>query len=518
MAYSGSTNVKVTAWNTLKFNWKIQSQSVAGNYTDVGWSLSLVSTSDGFIDSSAPKSWEVRVEGHTYTGENTVGINNNSTKTLASGVTRVNHNTDGTKTFNYSFKQQFDINFNGWIGDVSGQGSGTLERIGRASQPSCITWPEHTQNVGSFGDTISIHMNRASSDFTHTVRFQFGSASGTIATDVTTGTTWTIPKELMVLIPNSLSGSGTIYVDTYFKGTSIGTKWCGFTATVPTSSDCYPTAKLTLEDTTGWDDVYGSPVQGLSVIKITVTPGLAYGSPIVAYTLSADGDRHNASTATVGALRASGDVPVTATVKDQRGRSGSVSYTMKVQAYTPPNVSKLTVHRCDADGTENEQGEYIRVVFSAAVTALGNKNVATYKLRYKKATDAAFTEKTLSDIANVYTVSEKVHIFEADGNSSYEVEIEAADRHRSSTRSTSASTAFTLINWGADGTSMGIGKMAEEANTMQIALDVEFLGKVKGSIFDAIYPVGSIYMAFSPSAAYTPRISEAKQTFVPIER
>lgn len=497
MANFGQTDVKVTQWNTLRFSWQSQTQSVASNYTDVSWSLKLIATSDGYIDSSAPKSWEVWVNGNKYTGENTIGVNSNSTKTLASGSTRIKHNADGTKTFNYSFKQQFDINFNGWIGDVSGQGSGTLERISRASQPSCITWPEHTQNVGSFGDTISIHMNRASSDLTHTVRYQFGSTSGTIATGVTTGTTWTIPKSLMNLIPNSLSGSGTIYADTYAGETLIGTKWCGFTATVPTSSDCYPTAKLTLEDTAGWDEVYGSPVQGLSKIKITVTPGLAYSSPIAAYTLSADGASYTGATATTGALKAAGDSPVTATVKDKRGRSGSASYTMKVQAYTLPNVSKLTVHRCNADGTENEQGEYIRAVFSATITALGNKNTATYKLRYKKTTDAVFTEVMLTDIANTYTITDKAYIFEADSNSSYDVEVEAKDRHGTSTRSTSASTAFTLLNWGADGTSMGVGKVAEKANTLQIALDVEFLGKVKGSIFDAIYPVGSIYIAYN---------------------
>ena len=39
---------------------------------------------------------------------------------------------------------------------------------------------------------------------------------------------------------------------------------------------------------------------------------------------------------------------------------------------------------------------------------------------------------------------------------------------------------------------MGIGKVAEKENTLQIGLDVEFLGKVTGAIFDAIYPVGTI--------------------------
>lgn len=497
MATSGSKTVAVTSWNSLKFSWTEKSQNVANNTTTIGWTLQLISTSDGAINSSASKPWSVTVNGITYSGTNTVGIGNNSTKTLASGTTVITHNADGTKSFNYSFSQQFNITFNSWIGTISGSGSGTLDTIPRASQPSCITWPEHTQNVGAFGDTISIHMNRASSAFTHTVRYQFGSRSGTIATGVTTGTTWTIPKSLMDLIPNALSGSGTIYADTYNGSTKVGTKYCGFTAKVPSTSDCYPTCRLTLEDTTGWDDVYGSPVQGLSKIKATVTPTLAYSSPIASYALTIDGSKYTTATATTGALKTAGSSPVTATVKDRRGRSGSASYTMNVQAYNLPSISKLTVQRCDEDGTENEQGDYIKAIFSAAITALGNKNTATYKLKYKKSTASSFTTVTLTALANTYTLTDSEYIFAADSNSSYDVEIEAADRHGTATRATSASTAFTLMNWGKDGTSLAIGKVAEKANTLQIALDVEFIGKVTGAIFDAIYPVGSIYIAYN---------------------
>jgi hypothetical protein len=497
MATSGSKSVTVTSWDTLKFSWSEKSQSVANNTTTISWKLELIATSSGYISSSASKSWSVTVNGTKYSGTNTVGISNNSTKTLASGTTTIAHNDDGTKTFNYSFSQQFDITFNSWIGTISGSGSGTLDIIARASQPSCVTWPEHTQNVGSFGDTISIHMNRKSSSFTHTVRYQFGSQSGTIATGVTTGTTWTIPKSLMNLIPNTTSGSGTIYADTYNGSTLVGTKYCGFTATVPTTADCSPTCSITLDDTAGWDDVYGSPVQGLSKIKVTVKPTLAYSSPIDSYSISVDGDKYNTATATTGALKKAGSSVVSVTIKDKRGRTGSASYTMNVQAYALPNISKLTAHRCDADGTENEQGEYIRVLFSAAITSLGSTNTAAYTVRYKQSTATSYTSATLSTLANKYAVTDHAYIFAATSNASYDVEVTAKDRHGTATRATSASTAFTLMNWGADGTSMGIGKVAEKANTVQIALDVEFLGAVKGAIFDAVYPVGSIYCAYN---------------------
>ena len=107
MATSGSTSVKVTNWNTLKFSWEVTSQSVVNNTSTVSWKLQLIADSDGRIDSSASKKWSVTVNGTEYSGTNTVGIANNETKTLASGTTTIAHASNGTKTFSYSFSQSF---------------------------------------------------------------------------------------------------------------------------------------------------------------------------------------------------------------------------------------------------------------------------------------------------------------------------------------------------------------------------------------------------------------------------
>jgi hypothetical protein len=496
MASSGYVSRRVTDWNTLYFYWSIRNQSAANNRSVVEWSMYMTASNYGQINSTAPKDWAVTVNGQKYSGTNYVGMSANSQKTLAEGSTAIDHDADGTKSFSFSFSQQINILFDGAeVTTITGSGTGTLDTIPRASQPSCVTWPEHTQNVGEFGDTISIHMNRKSSEYTHTVRYAYGSLTGTIATGVTTGTTWAIPLSFMDLIPNATSGSGTIYVDTYVGSTLIGTKYCGFTATVPGSVQ--PSCSLTLEDTTGIDDIYGSPVQGLSKIKITVNTTPAYSSPFVSYAVSANGASYSTAVSTTGVLKNAGDSPVTATVKDKRGRSGSASYTMKVQAYTLPSISKLVVRRCNEDGTENEQGDFIRVVFSAAITSLNSKNTAAYTLRYKKSTDSSFTQVSLGSLANVYTVTDGSYIFAADGSSSYDVEVEAKDRHGTETRATSASTAFTLMNWSADGTGMGIGKVAEKSGTLQIALAVELIGEARKSIADIVYPVGSIYIAYN---------------------
>lgn len=132
MATSGSTSVTVTAYDTLKFSWWRNSYSTSGNYTDIGWKIDLIATNYGRISSTASKSWSVTVNGTSYSGTTTIGIANNSTKTLVSGTTRICHNADGTKTFSYSFSQEIAITFSGsYIGTKSGSGSATLDSIPR---------------------------------------------------------------------------------------------------------------------------------------------------------------------------------------------------------------------------------------------------------------------------------------------------------------------------------------------------------------------------------------------------
>lgn len=418
------------------------------------------------------------------TGETQTGSEVVMTKTVD-----VSHNADGTKTLACS--ASFDTYVSS--GTVTASSSTKLTTIPRASQPSLITWPETTNDVGNFGDTISIHMNRYSDAFTHTVRYAFGSRTGTIATNVTTGTTWTIPLNFMDLLPASTSGSGLIYVDTYNGGTLIGTKYTGFTATVPASVK--PTCTWTLTDITTAGTTYGTPVKGLSQIKVAVTATPAYSSPIASIVIEANGARYSGnSTITTGVLNKAGTSPVKATVTDKRGRVATLSYDMNVLDYNAPAVTDLTVLRCNENGTANDKGGYIKVTFSAFVYSMNGKNKATYRLRYKKSAETSYKTIELTGLTG-YIVKNS-QIIEADINSSYDIIVEVTDNHSTGTRSTAASTAFTLMNFRSDGTGIGIGRVANKANTLQIALDVEFMGKVAGTIFDAILPVGSMVLRY----------------------
>lgn len=474
MATSGSSNVDIFSWFDLKFSWWVNSQSIANNTTTIGWKLEFITGNGALYVYSRP--WEVTIDGVKTSGTANVLVGENSSVTVASGTSTISHTSDGSKVFSYSFGQTYNLTLdNGtWMGAYSGSGSGTLPTIARASQPSLVTWPDSTANVGDFGEEFSIHMNRKSDKFTHTVRYTYGDRSGTIATGVTTGTTWTVPLSFMNDIPNAVSASGRIYVDTYNGSTLIGTKYTGFTVTVPASVK--PTVTAALEDTTGVDDIYGSPVCGLSKIKVTASATPAYSSPIKSYSITIDGQKYAASTVTTGLLQNEGDSVVKVTATDSRGRMGSWEYTMHVQGYSGPNISRLTVKRCDEDGTDNDQGKYIQVTFSATVDDKGGYNTAAYVLRYKKGSASSWTSKTFTDLVNTYEVTDQTFIFAADESSAYDIELRVSDRHSTATRTTTASTAFSLMDWHPSGTGIRFGGVADEENTFRNDLELHQVG------------------------------------------
>lgn len=474
MATSGSKTVAIfSSWLHLKFSWSQTSQSVANNTTSISWKLQLISGNGALY--KYDRTWTVTIDGKKYTGKVDVDLNKNSTQTLASGTATITHNNDGSKTFTYSFSQDFSLTLNNgtYMGSYSGSGSDTLTTIARASQPSLVTYPETTNAVGDFGEEFGIHMNRKSSSFTHTVRYEYGDRAGVIARDVETGVRWAVPLDFMNDIPDATSASGRIYVDTYNGSTFVGTKYTGFTVTVPASVK--PRCTVQVLDNTNIQATYGNLVKGLSKLYVKTNFYPSYSSPVSKYNVTANGVKYTAAEIVTGVLSASGTTTVSATVTDKRGRtSDKASASFTVLDYSAPKVNSLSVHRCNEDGTTNDRGEYVKVVFSASVTALNNKNGATYSVKYKKSSATSWTSlatdvngKSPNELLNQYSVTSAEYIVAADGSSSYDVEVSVKDNHNTTARRTSASTAFTLINYWESGDSLTFGGVSEEENTFQ---------------------------------------------------
>lgn len=441
-------------------------RNITTNSTNVTVSVRFYRTNTGYTTWGSGTVY-CKIDGTTYSSPVTT-----SQKITEDGIVLftksvyIAHNTNGTKTLTCS----------AWIdhSQFSSTEQSYSEALTTINRISYLT-----ASNGTLGTAQTITINRYDSSFKHKIQYACGSASGYVvgsASAFTTATSisWTPPLSLAMQNTAGTSVSIKFTLGTYTSsGTLVGYATRTITCSIPASVK--PSVVLSLEDINGIDDIYGSPVQGLSRIQISVKPTAAQGSPIVSYLVTADGDTYTTAVSTTGLLEKSGSSPVVATVTDRRGRSGTVTYTMNVQAYSKPSVKNVAVHRCNEDGTENGNGSYVKATFTATVSSMSNKNTAIYLLNYKKSSATAYTTVALTPLNNVYEVNDYSVVFPADDGSSYDVQIVASDRHYSDTRTTSASTAFTLIHYGADGESLALGKVQEKPGWLENNLPTENL-------------------------------------------
>lgn len=494
MALKGTISNAYRGWTYL-IEWSAE-QSIANNYSEITCVHRLVCDPEyGLYIGERDNSCTVDGEKKAFASPS-ISTGGGTNHTLGTTKHTVKHNADGTKSCTISgiFNVQAYLSGN-WKEYISVSGTITLDTIPRASSLTAAN--------GTLDTEQTLKINRAADSFKHRLTYKCGDVAGYIAGSTTTYTTetsinWTPPIGLAHENTTGTSVSVKLTLYTYASdGTHVGTVEKTITCAIPTSVK--PSVTIAWQDLSGAAGTYGSPVQGISRLQISLTEQTSYSSPIASRTITVNGAKYNAEEATTEALTAAGSQKIAATIKDQRGRSGSNSVTLDVLAYEGPVISKLTVHRCDEDGTENDQGDFIQVIFSAAITSLNSKNSAAYKLRYKVSTVANYTEVSLTALTKKYTVTDHAHIFEADGNNSYDVEIVATDNHGTATRTNSASTAFTLMNWHPSGTGMAIGKVAELENAVEIALDLynrDGLRLDAKGLVDLFLPVGSIVMRY----------------------
>lgn len=450
---------------TLTMSYKVNSQSVANNTSNVTVYVNVKWTGNSY--NRTEKSGWCKIDGTTYnfTSSFNYGATSSGTETIFTKTVNVAHNSDGTKTL------QCSASYN------TGVSSGT---IGASFSEALTTIPrKSTLSVGNgtLGTAQTLTVTRKSTSFTHTITAKCGSASTTICTKSTsTSISFTPPLSWASQNTTGTTVSVTYTITTYSGTTNVGSNSYTKTCSIPASVK--PSCSLTVTDPTGYADTYGGYLKGLSKFKVVVTATLAQNSPIKSYKTTANGKTYTASSFTTGALSSSGTLTVKTTVTDARSRTGTASKSLTVLDYSDPLITALSVHRCNADGTANDQGEYVNVIFSSSVTALNNKNTATYKLEYKKTSESTYTSVELTAYKNNYAVSNASYIFAADTGSSYNVRVTVTDDFSSGTKTTTASTGFTIMHWLASGLGMAIGKVAELAGVLDIGFKTRFMGGI----------------------------------------
>lgn len=430
------------AANTTTVNWEmtVSRSSYYHTYNKSGSSTLSLSLDGRNVHSSNP-TWEV------WDGE----------VTLAKGSSTITHNVDGSKTLPLSCT--FNPN-NGYHESITVTANISLTTIKRASSVSV--------NAGTIGSPITINISRHSSSFKHTVRYSWAGKSGTIATNVDTSTTWTIPLDFANEIPNSTSGTGTIYVDTYSAGTKTGTQSTILTASIPPNMK--PTlSNVTLTDANG---VARGLLNGNNFLQIVsdIQVGFngasgVYGSTITGYRAEIVNKNHvvTENGGRLGMMNFNGSATIRASVVDSRGRqSDARDITINVIEYFAPSLSFTAVRT-------RESPNIIQIIRNAKIAPLmlsgkqRNNMTLTFRVAPLSTNNFSVDNGSASGVfTTIHTLTNSVANLAGNypATKSFTVIGRLEDKFTSVEFSATVATESVVMSYDKDGR-VGVGKVAE---------------------------------------------------------
>ena len=440
MATSGtiSKNIGTHSVYTLWIDWVRNSKSDANNTSNITVTLKA-KRNDGYPNYGA----------YNLNTNNTIKlsvggvakVNNTAAKidlrtgtgtTLATWTGNVAHNSDGT--LNLALSGYFYFNSSAATslpkGGYTVSGTAALDTIPRKSSVSCTD-----ANVGS---SAVITINRASSSFTHTLTYVFGSVSGTIETKTNkTSVAWTFPTTFYGQMPTRTS-RGTITCETFNGSTSLGTTTCTFTATAIDTVSVSGTVVDTNSKTIALTGNSSKLIKYFSTAKATITASTNNSATIKSKTIngvevSADKTFLNCETTSF-----------VFAAKDNRDYSKSVTVTPSVVNYVKL-TNNAAASRLSATGNTVKlslSGNFFNGNFGAS------NNTLTCKYRYcvSGGTFSSYQTVTVVESGNGYSYSAQLSGF--DYQNRYTIEVVVSDALMTVTKTLTLLEGTPIFDWG----------------------------------------------------------------------
>ena len=354
---------------------------------------------------------------------------------------------------------------------------------------------------GYIASPLTISITRYSTTFTHTLKYKFLNASGTIASKTSaTSVSWTPDISLCNQIPSDPSGKCTITCETYNGSTLVGSNDCEVNIAVPKSVQLEPqTGSFTVAPYNAGTRAEGIAafVQGYSKAEISIntakiSTAKSYGATPKSYRFSFEGSSINTAPYRTGILRTAGTKKITCYVTDTRERTTSIDVEFTVHAYSAPKLSNVSIFRCNSAGTAAEEGTYISAKGSFTFSSLGGTNTATLQVRYGKNGESLGTYTSMSSGVAKILGGGNVLI-----DSTYVVELLLRDKLGLGVVYTDyIDTASVFFKANDGGTAAGLGKPPERDNVLDIAWDLQtrgdlYIGSSGNKIADFVKEVGT---------------------------
>lgn len=303
------------------------------------------------------------------------------------------------------------------------------------------TQPTVSNDSPNLGEPLTIYTPRLAGNLTHDLSYSFNNGPlVSLASDVGEKYEWaSIPLSLAETIPNKEAASLLIQCVTRAGNTVIGTRSVAVTAYVPEGA--IPSVSATWTDTSGAYEKLGVYVQNVSALDVSVV-----GTGILGSTIASVSVQLNSKDYRGGVITGKGTLPLTVTVTDSRGRSGTKEYSLTVAEYAAPQLT-VNASRCTADGTADDMADHAIITVTGKVTQVNNRNTAKLLINSEK----------ISVSPGDINVQKIVY---ADPDTTLQIVAELSDSLLTTTRSMVLSTGYATADLLNGGKGISFGKAA----------------------------------------------------------
>lgn len=486
-----------------KIEWSY-SQNTSNNTSTVTAALYYKRNNTGFT-TQGTGTFKISIGGIATSESKYLTITENAWVKAVEATEIISHNSDGTKSVVLSASGSIPSTT---LTSTSCSGTIKLTTIPRAStldSLSCATkyftgkiTYKYTPKSASFYNRCNIALN-LDGEYIAVKSINLGKQSATQKT-----ATVTLSEDELSIIYNELPSTtkGTLrftfrtYSDSDYS-TQVGDAvYKEITLYIPNISATQPTVTMTLSPVSSLDSPFDTLyIKGRSKVDANFTNGAGkYGASIASYKLTVGG-KSIGSPYTSGYLSTSGSITVKGTVTDSRGYSRTYSKTITVIDYTEPMIlpasdeSQIICARCDADGNISDSGTYLKIKAKrsySSVTSSGvQNNFCAIRYRYKAESATSYSSWT-TILASSSTSSNEIETDALLGGvllstKSYMVQVGVIDDiGEEDTTTIIIPTDKVYMHRAGSINALGIGKYAEEENTVDIADDINVYGRVLG--------------------------------------
>lgn len=432
MALSGSVNTSKYDGRYYSLSWTA-SQSIANNTSTISWTLSAVGGNSSWY---AERDVSVVIAGTTVYSK-TSRVERYAGK-ITSGTVTLTHDSAGAKSFSVSVSAAVYVSSI----NCTGSGSFSLNKIARTSTVS--------GGSGNIGGTTTISISRQASSLTHTLSYSFGGLTGTIASNVGTSYSWTIPTSFYAKIPNAKSGTGTITCDTYSGSTKVGTSTCSFTATAA-ESNCKPSISTTIKDTnsttTALTGDSSKLVKYFSTASVSMSASAKNSASISSCSISGGASASGTSSASKTVSNISSN-SFTFKATDSRGYSHSTTVKPTMVNYVKLTcaIGNNTPNAATGAMTVTASGDY----FNGSFGSVSNTLSVQYRYKVSGQDDSSYSSwanMAITNSGNTYSATASLTISNFSYKKTYVFQVQAKDKliTKSPTKSAKSTPIF---DWG----------------------------------------------------------------------